>query len=432
MRKILLAGAASAVVALDFGLVVTAAEAQPVANLPLTCSSASAIGQPQNNCNGDWAYQTPNEQLVVLRGPSSAPTWALAANLAGTDPVAVCSLPVEPGTYSSCKDPSGVRRIGYMAKSQVFGSSIPPPPTSGGAGARVLDLSAPVSITEPGRYVLDRDWDASGLGLAPSQSLLGISADNVTVDMQGFGVSGALLLVAITGNSATVENGRLSTAGRAIIGGGSRSLIDAMRITGTLDLFGGGVVLANSNISGSMMIERGVIVRNNLITSGSGTPWAVRVSEGAFVVDNQLRCGGTTCVTIDRSNNVVSGNVISSRGTAIKVEGGGNQVFDNNVLVNTIGWVADIHLEPVYVYLSGDVAIDVAGGGNTLRGNYVEPFPIGFVPDLITQANPWRVGMRFTAGGNLYGDNVIGAEVPFDLGATVQRDLGGNQPLPVN
>ena len=42
------------------------------------------------------------------------------------------------------------------------------------------------------------DWDWH-----PAQSLLGISADNVTVDMQGFGVSGALLLVAITGNSAT-------------------------------------------------------------------------------------------------------------------------------------------------------------------------------------------------------------------------------------
>ena len=88
------------------------------------------------------------------------------------------------------------------------------------------------------------------------------------------------------------------------------------------------------------MIERGVIVRNNVISSGSGTPWAVRVSEGSFLVDNQLRCRGTTCVTIDRSNNVVSRNVISSRGTAIKVEGGGNQVLDNMVLVKTIAWLA--------------------------------------------------------------------------------------------
>jgi hypothetical protein len=342
-------------------------------------------------------------------------------------------LPVEPGTYSSCKDASGVRRIVYIAKSQVFGSSTPPPPPiSSGGGARVLDFSdGPVGITEPGHYVLDRDWDASGLGLAPGGRLLGISADNVTLDMQGFGLTGAPSLLEISGNSATVKNGRLNTTGHAILGGGARSLIDSMQISGSLDLFGGGVVLANSNINGSMVIERGVIVRNNLIASGSGTPWAVRASEGSFVVDNQLRCGGTTCVTIDRSNNVVSRNVISSRGTAIKVEGSGNQVFDNMVLVNTIGWVADVHLEPVYLYLSGDVAIDVAGGGNTIRGNYVEPFPIGFVPDLITQVNPWRVGMRFTAGGNPYGDNVIGAEVPFDLGATVQIDLGGNHPLPV-
>ncbi len=72
----------------------------------------------------------------------------------------------EPGTYSSCRDASGVRRIVYVAKSQVFGSSTPPPPPSGGAGARVLDLSAPFSISEPGLYVLDRDWDAGGLALA--------------------------------------------------------------------------------------------------------------------------------------------------------------------------------------------------------------------------------------------------------------------------
>jgi hypothetical protein len=291
-----------------------------------------------------------------------------------------------------------------------------------------LDLNAPFIIREPGSYVLDRDWDAGGLG--SSVVFLGIAADNVTLDMQGFGLSGASHLLSIEGSSATAKNGHLNTTGTAVSGGGDRSLIDSMRITGSLDLSGGGVVLANSVIHGTVMVERGVIVRNNLITSDLGTPWAVRVSEGAFVVDNQLRCRGTTCVTIDRSNNVVSRNVISSRGTAIKVEGSGNDVLDNMVLVNTIALVADTHPEPAYEYLSGDIAIDVASGSNNIVGNYVEPIPLRFQPDLQV-FNPWRVGMRFTAGGNLYGDNVIGAEVPFDLGATVQIDLGGNHPLPV-
>ena len=78
------------------------------------------------------------------------------------------------------------------------------------------------------------------------------------------------LLLFIGGNSATVKNGRLSTTGGALAAGGRRSLIDSMRITGSLDLFGGGVVLSDSVIDGTMSIERGVIVRNNLITSGVG------------------------------------------------------------------------------------------------------------------------------------------------------------------
>ena len=133
----------------------TAARAAPFANLPLTCSSASAIGQPQNNCTGDWVYLLPNtDELVVLKGPASAPTWARAANVASSETVAVCSLPVEPGGYSGCKDASGVRRIVYLPKIQVFLGSpsppLPPPPS----GARTLDLSrTPVEITEQGVYV---------------------------------------------------------------------------------------------------------------------------------------------------------------------------------------------------------------------------------------------------------------------------------------
>jgi len=97
--------------------------AAPVANLPLTCSSATAIGQPQNDCDGVWAYQTPSSDLIVLEPPSSAPTWNRATNLASNETVAVCSLPVEPGAYSSCRDAAGVRRIVYVAKSQVFAAA---------------------------------------------------------------------------------------------------------------------------------------------------------------------------------------------------------------------------------------------------------------------------------------------------------------------
>ena len=94
--------------AIACGLFVPVAQAAPVANLPLTCPDAGAIGQ--TNCGG-LVYQSPTPQLIVLKGPSSAATWARANSLTSSDTVAVCTLPVEPGTYSSCRDASGVRRL---------------------------------------------------------------------------------------------------------------------------------------------------------------------------------------------------------------------------------------------------------------------------------------------------------------------------------
>ena len=128
MRKSHLTGASPAFFAIVCGFSVTVAHAAPVANLPLTCSSAGAIGQPQNNCDGDWAYQLPNtDQLIVVKGPSSAAVWSRASSLTNSDTVNVCTLPVEPGTYSNCRDAAGVRRYAFVPKSQVFPGSSPPP-----------------------------------------------------------------------------------------------------------------------------------------------------------------------------------------------------------------------------------------------------------------------------------------------------------------
>ena len=226
------------------------AEAQLVANLPLTCSSASAIGQPQNNCNGDWAYQTPNERLSCSAGLSSAPTWALAANVAGADAIAVCSLPVEPGGYSGCKDASGVRRIVYLAKSQ-FSVRRPLHPhrrrrrrprrtmdRRGSGGARILDLSSlpstrPIEITVPGVYVLNRDWRPYSSG-----SNITITANNVTLDLQGFELFGEAYtdgaVIRSTGQDVTIRNGRVINTGTGPVIDvyGARTRIEG--VTGTL------------------------------------------------------------------------------------------------------------------------------------------------------------------------------------------------------
>ena len=229
MRKLLVSVLFSA----NCVLLATAAEAQPVANLLLTCSSASAIGQPINNCDGDWTYQSPHStgsmQLIVLRSNS---TWARVADIAFTDVMAVCALPVEPGTYSSCRDESGTRRIVFRAKADIFGVGVPPQPVS---GARIIDLStSPVEIREPGVYVFNRNWFAAG---PFERAAIAIQADNVTLDLQGFELSVVYGGVSSIGQDVIIRNGRIIAAqrdeqGAAISTTGSRNLIESVRASG--------------------------------------------------------------------------------------------------------------------------------------------------------------------------------------------------------
>ena len=73
------------------------------ANLPLTCSTANAIGEPQDNCSGDWAYESPTpNSSSCSRGLRQLP-WIRASNLTSSDTVNVCTLPVEPETYSTAE-----------------------------------------------------------------------------------------------------------------------------------------------------------------------------------------------------------------------------------------------------------------------------------------------------------------------------------------
>ena len=85
--------------------------------------------------------------------------------------------------------------------------------------------------------------------------------------------------------------------------------------------------------------------------------------------------------------------------------GDGNLILDNTLLILRTG--------------TAQVAISIGGTGNIIRGNLVPP------PSVF----PWEAGIVFFQDGNFYGDNIISAEVPFDLQGTVQIDLGGNVGL---
>ena len=385
--------------AISCGLVVPAAWAQPVANLLLTCPDAGAIGQ--QSCSG-LTYESPNNpnsmQLIVLR---SNGTWARAVSLAPTDVMAVCALPVEPGTYSSCRDESGTRRIVFRAKSEIFNFGGPPSPIS---GAHIIDLStSPVEIREPGVYVFDRNWFAGG---PFDRAAIVIQADNVTLDLQGFELSVVYAGISSTGQDVIIRNGRIiaaqrDEAGAAISTTGSRNLIESVRASGgkgaVIGLGGIGSVLTNSTViaeGGSLAIlvraNDDTIVRGNQIIGGY---ISTLVYSRATIVDNVITCG-VNCIDVAGNNNTIGRNRLINGEMLIRADH--NHVFGN-------------------VFGCRNTPIVVEGLGNTIRDN------------LVPRCSPMvETGILFGRDGNFYGDNIVWATVPFAVGATVQTDLGGN------
>jgi hypothetical protein len=117
------------------------AQSAPLPNLVLACSDESAIGRDFGSCHNP-AYQIPTSQLVVFSGSSLL--WSTASDLAGSDLVLVCTIPVEPDAYSSCRDAAGIRRTAFVPKDSVI---------SGGSNSVIVsktggDYSDPVTAAE--------------------------------------------------------------------------------------------------------------------------------------------------------------------------------------------------------------------------------------------------------------------------------------------
>jgi hypothetical protein len=391
----------------------TRAQLAPVANLPLTCPSAANVGQPQNNCSA-LTYQLPtSDQLIVLR---SNGTWVQAANLAAAETLTVCALAVQPGTYSSCRDSAGVRRLVQLPKSQVF---LPPTPTPTPSGARILDLSrTPVQLTEQGVYVLDRNWWISDL--APPGGAIVITGNGVTLDLRGFELGGESIEVIVsTGSVVTIRNGTVFTeGGTAIRTTGSTRIEHVLASVGSgtavrLDGLGSAFIesRASAGLSGTgLRAGDGTHVRNSSIY-GQGV--ALNASSLTVVTGNDIGCARADldfCIELTGSENIFSDNRINLSGygssmDGLVVRGDFNHSMDN---VFRIGCDTGNR---------GNRAIVVEGRENTVRSNLV-PSCAGAVV--------WDVGLAFLRDGNLYGDNLIWATVPVNLGATVQTDLGGN------
>ena len=363
------------------------AEAQLVANLPLTCSSESAIGQ--TNCDGEWAYSVPNtDQLIVLR---SNGTWERAATLASADTLTVCALPVQPGIYSNCRDSAGVRRLVQLPKSQVFPSEPPLPPST---GARILDLSLPVIIDEPGLYVLDRDWYNDGVSV-PGEAWITVRSGAVTLDLQGFRLNTmGTAIMATRGGNFTLRNGRIEVVD-------SEGAI-AVSVSSPWAL------IENVFVGARVEITSGSTIRNSEIRDG------VFAGGRNTIVDNTFSCtlDDGWCIEIDSHGRDAGGTFVSR-----------NRIWSNGNGINIGRYETETFvLDNVFTSGCGlrGTAVLVGGHFNLIRNN--------IMAGCQGRAG-WLQGIEFQQDGNAYGLNTVWATTPFNVGATIQTDLGGNVGL---
>ena len=282
---------------------------------------------------------------------------------------------------------------------------LPPPPEA----ARVLNLSMPIVIDEPGYYRLDRDWEVENdFGI-----YLEIRANAVTLDFRGYSFfnRGEGIAVALLGDGVTLRNGGINSPDDQAT---------------PLNVQGSAVLIENMSVFGQNASYFGGDTRSRLVMRDSGiASGADGVPPGSILERNVFGCAAAGCQVTIADDTRVTDNAwnVSASGPALIVQGAGNLVERNffgpsdstSILVN--GRHNLVRDNTIQVDGLTEAAIQVNNGANVLEANIVLPIPGG---DRAT------VGIQFTADGNSFGNNRLGALVPVDVGSTTHTNWSGN------
>lgn len=180
----------------------------------------------------------------------------------------------------------------------------------------------PVTITNAGSYYLT--GDLSGVSGTNGITIL---ADDVTIDLSGFGlkgVGGALSGIAASGKRIAVVNGSirgwpaLGLAGTAA----QQSRFENLRV--------------GANSTGGLAAGQGSLIRGCVFAENGGD--SLSVSASALVEGNVVTIATGNGIRTTGNDNRIDGNhVTGSSGTGFKIEGTGNLVVRNNARGNSGG-----------------------------------------------------------------------------------------------
>jgi hypothetical protein len=189
------------------------------------------------------------------------------------------------------------------------------------------DPGFPITISRSGKYKL-----TGNLRVGPGKSGFRVTADWVTLDLNGFTVSGGRTGInAPTAEGLTVMNGTLAGfASDAILAGGF-AIVEDMQIAGN---GGNGVTLDNngrvlrSTISGNasgVFCFRTCLIAHNVITGGKVDGLTLPAADGGHLVLDNIITDNTKFGIYDQGPTGFGDNTLTGN------NGGGAQVLGDNL-----------------------------------------------------------------------------------------------------
>lgn len=273
----------------------------------------------------------------------------------------------------------------------------------------------PVTITTSGSYRLTGNLT---LG-SPSIDAVLVSAADVSIDLNGFAITG---ITVCSGNPTSCSNpgsGRGVASSGALVRGLTvrNGVVSQMGGNGIYVGEGGQVLDVRLFSNGGYGVEAGVraqILRCKVERNGQGGIFAI---SDAIIADNSVAFAGGLVAGIQASGGIIRDNVVVD-GAAGGIDGSGgvliadNLVRDNAGASITVGIYSTVSGNTIVSRPGGGHGIDAADGtrifGNTITMQAFSGFAIttgsqsGYADNVIRSSNaaPWING-GFDLGGNL-------------------------------
>jgi hypothetical protein len=169
-------------------LIGSAAQSAPLPNLALSCPDENAINQVALDACRGYVYQIPTNERIVVSPSLSSYFWRSAADLAASELVQVCTIPVEPGAYSSCRDAAGNRRTAFVRKDSIISGGRNSVTVSKGGGDYTDPVTAAKNAFSGDTWCVAPQWPLQPCVMAIGDGVF-ILRETLTI-LEGLAVSG--------------------------------------------------------------------------------------------------------------------------------------------------------------------------------------------------------------------------------------------------